>query len=298
LAFFGWNDRQSFWPPPIVLGVCSKREAVRFSGDQTTASLTMTFQIERRRVSTTSALWIALSLVVLSLPNVCWAISQACYNETAALAANEKIQIAYEKYAGDGGCDFNSTHEVCSFDYSNSNSSVYEKVCFDAGGVFYTYDYTAECPADSTDENSTALYVHNWYEPDCLGKSCTTDEALVIFRSANINCTFNASYINPNPYPSKPPTPTKSPTKVDVPTPTKVDIPVPTQADVPAPTMADIPAPTKADIPAPTKADVPPPTKADVPAPTNEVSGIWSRYSSWWAMTTLSALVAVASVAL
>jgi hypothetical protein len=198
---------------------------------QTTASLTMTFQIERRRVSTTSALWIALSLVVLSLPNVCWAISQACYNETAALVANEKIQIAYENYTGDGGCDFNRTTsiEVCSFDYYNSDSSVYEKVCFDAGGVYYTYDYTAECPADSTDENSTALYVHNWYEPDCLGKSCTTDEALVIFRSANINCTFNASFIETTPY---------------------------------------------------------------------EVSGSWSRYSSWWAMTTLSALVAVASVAL
>jgi hypothetical protein len=162
----------------------------------------MTLRIERRRVwTTTSALWIALSLVVLSsLPNVSWAISQACYNETAALVNNAALETAYEEYTGDGGCESNRTHETCSFDYYNSNSSVYEKICFDAGGVFYTYDYTADCPADSADENSTALYIHNWYEPDCLGKSCTTDEALVIFRSQNINCTFNASFIETTPY--------------------------------------------------------------------------------------------------
>jgi hypothetical protein len=190
----------------------------------------MTLQIERRRISTTSAVvWIALSLVVLSLPNVCLAISQACYNETAAIVANDAIQTAYDNYTGDGGCDSNSTIEVCSFDYIDSNSSLYEKLCFDAGGVFYTYDYTAECPADSGDVNSTALFVHNWYEPDCLGKSCTKDEALVIFRSQNINCTFNASFIETWPY---------------------------------------------------------------------EVSGSWSRYSSFWVVTTLSSLVAIASVAL
>jgi hypothetical protein len=121
-------------------------------------------------------------------------ISAACFNETNAILKAGKVDIEYDKYTGSGGCDSNKTYEVCDMDYIDSNTSDYEKACNQSRGTYYTYDYTLVCPAND-EENLTAYRRDVWYEPDCLGPSCTMEEAELIFELQHPGCSVNTSFI-------------------------------------------------------------------------------------------------------
>lgn len=152
-------------------------------------------------VSTTTLLLILSSTtlspsVVSAQQNAKLSISATCYTETIAIIQAGLVSVEYEKYIATGGCDGNTTFERCDLDYINSNSSDYEKACHDSRGTYYTYDYTSVCPADN-EQNLTAYSRRTdaWYEPDCLGPSCTMQEAATIFEAQHPGCSVNTSFI-------------------------------------------------------------------------------------------------------